>query len=353
MPPNLDLSKNNTQEARMQASIENLRFSLISGVIMAAVFQALLADDTLELKLILSFLGAENPEELIAAEIKGMQPFRDFKPHNIVRFPDEVREKSLLDDTTETLDGECPCEVSFFRGQVYVRWTLPRPKYILRCNSPKKLAHLGMVVVEELLHIRQILSPNTRAVNTLSTFYEFDAVPSIGHMEQQDQELLAAVLETDITLFFEKYFAGLEDLQWFNDRHNADDYHKTLSPQAFIDAIMYLSQRYGYIEEVIEYIVGDIHSAIESNPDVGVPMLLAPSLYQYVDHATLLEQVLEIVAANQHILANDAHAAVIAEVFNRLANANKASRSEQPGFDLPASSETPGIESDNIPPIES
>lgn len=314
----LELHESDSINKKIEIYQEKQRLSFIAGHIMYAIQLALRYDDPTKLKLILSQFGSEDTQDLIELSFGGLKPFENLEPHNIIRFPDQVREQSLIDDSTEILDCECHCKVSFHAGETYVRWTLPRPEFILKSNSKLKLVHLGLVVMEELLHIRQIISPNTRAINTLSSMYFFDAVQSANQMEEKDQDLLSSILETDITYFQDKYFGDLQDLQWFKDRHNASDYHKTLTPPQFIDALMYLSNKYGDIENVSENILDEIFSAIDFNPYIGFPFLLAPSLYKYVSHKAILERLFRYLSDYPEAAENAEIAPIIGEVFKTL-----------------------------------
>jgi len=268
----------------MDIYMEEQNLMFVSGMVLFAVLEALETGDLARLKLVISQFCFEDPQELIDNKLQGIaRPFKELKARNIIRFPDEVREQSLINESTDKLDGECPCEVSFYGNEIFIRWTMPRIEFVWQCNSATKLAHIGMVIVEELFHIRQMITPNTRAITVLGTMLEFDAVKHIGQMDEDDKQLIAQVMESDVTFFFDTYFKPYVDrIQWFLDRADADDYHKTMTPQEFIQAIMYLTNKYGYAQEVGETLLADITSFIHMNPSMGIPMLLAEGLGEFI-----------------------------------------------------------------------
>lgn len=277
------LQSNQPTEDRFDIYIEKQRLSFISGMILFAVYEALVTGDLARLKLVISQFCFEDSAQLADMQLNGVaQPFKGLQSHNIVRYPDEVWEETMLDESVEKVSTDCPCMVSFYRGEINVRWTLPRIETIWQCQSAEKLAYTAMVIVEELFHIRQMISPNTRAITTLGIMLEFDAVTDTSLMAEEDRELLKRLLETDVTFFFNTYFKDyISKIQWFLDRESSNDDHKPMSPQEFVSAIMYLTNKYGYAEEVAETFLTDILSFVQMNPELGLPMLLTDGLNKF------------------------------------------------------------------------
>lgn len=285
MPPVSKFNQPQDSDKKEEIYIEKQRLMFISGMILFAVFESLDTGDLARLKLIISQFAFENPEELASVRLNDIaEPFKGLKSYNIVRYPDQVWEESMIDESTEKVSTDCPCAVSFYRGEVNVRWTIPRIEYIWQCQSAAKLAYTAMVIVEELFHIRQMITPNSRAITVLGTLLEFDAVSDTAQMEEPDRQLLAKLLENDVTYFFNTYFKiYTERIQWFIDRSTATDMHEPLTPAQFIESIMYLTSKYGYAEEVGETLLADILSFIEMNPELGLQMLLAEGLGKFVN----------------------------------------------------------------------
>jgi hypothetical protein len=273
-----------TKEEKELISREKQSLMFLCGVIMMAAYNAVETGNLTRLKEILAQFCIEDPQELLENKLEGLaQPFKGLNPWSIVRYPDQVWEESLIDPSTEKVSTDCPCMVSFYRGEINIRWTLPRPEFIWQCESAQKLAYTAMVIIEELFHIRQMVTPNTRALTTLGTILEFDMVNEIPQMSKEDSTLITRLLEGDVTFFLQSYLGKyIASHQWFTDRFASDDEHKPMTPQEFIEAIIHLTKKYGYAEEVAECILEDIAAFTEVNPELSVQMFTDPSLGKFI-----------------------------------------------------------------------
>lgn len=272
----------NLREERVFIYCKKQKYTLVCGMITSAIYSALTENELDCLKLIISQFCYEKAGELADTNIiSSVQIFKDLNLNNIYRFTDSVWVDSMLDEESEKVSADCPCMVSFYKGEINIRWTLPTQNAIWSCQSAHKLAYTAMVIVEELFHMRQMITPNTRAIATLGIMLEFDRVNDISNMEEGDKSLLTRLLESDVTFFLSSYFKGIENLQWFEDRISANDDHKPMTPQEFISAIMYLCNKYGYPEEVGEDLQTNIEYFIEMNPELGSQMLETEGLEEF------------------------------------------------------------------------
>jgi len=288
MPPQKQPNQPLTREQKELIDLDKSNLLLVCGIIFLRVYEALTTGNLTMLKLVLSDFASLDPQELADMRLQDIsQPFRGLQSYNIVRFPDQEWEQSMLDESTNKVSTDCPCMVSFYRGQINVRWTIPKIEYIWQCKSPEKLAYTALVIMEELLHIRQMVTPNTRTLTSLGTMLEFDAVPDTALMDEQDRELLSQLLENDVSFLFTTYLGQyskiFEQYQWYQDRTTASDMHKPMSPQEFISAIMYLTNKYGYPEDITETIKEDIDILSETNPDLALAMQQTNGLDDFIN----------------------------------------------------------------------
>jgi hypothetical protein len=268
-----------------QIYLERQNLMFICGVILLGIYQALEMGELIQLKLMMSQFAHEDSSRLSEMKLNGFaHPFKDLKPQNIMRYPDEVWAKSLLDPDSSKVSIECPCAVVSYRGEICLRWTIPGMEYIWQCDSIEKLAYTAMVIIEELLHIRQVISLNAHAIIVLSTMLEFDMITDTSKMDKEDADLLSQVLENDVLFFLNTYFKrSIEQIQWFTDRIGATDMHKLMTPAEFIDAIIKLVSKYGYPHDLAATLIVDIEAFSLINPELGAEMLKASSLNGFVN----------------------------------------------------------------------
>lgn len=246
-------------EDRLQIYVDRQPLVMLGGIFTLVIAEALAEGNLGKIKLYLALFCSLSPEEIKTIEFYGIKPFKAINANNIQRYPDQLWIESMLDPNSEKISTDCPCMVSFYRGELYVRWTLPTLESVFNCSSVYKLVYTLMVTLEELYHVRQMISPNARAIITLSLLLEFDKVKEISQMEAADKELLTRILEADITFFMQRYLGNYGDVtQWFLDRKSAQDEHKPMTYAEFITGIVVLVNKYGYPEELADTIVDDI-----------------------------------------------------------------------------------------------
>lgn len=247
-------------------------YIFMCGFIMAKVMRALFTEhenpkiewvlklaELHSLKEFLIRLSTLDPEELVNVDIEGMRPFKNIQPQNIVRFPDQPWADSMVDNSTDDCNPECPCEIAISRNKIWLRWTLPEPEYIENCFSVEKIIYTAMVVVEELLHLGQ--KPNLNSYRMLSLESDLEIYDRRA-MTKEDSHNIQVIRESDVTAFMKRIVSKqFQNLQWFRDREKAsgDDIHKILSISEVVELAIQISENCGYPEELLEELIREIH----------------------------------------------------------------------------------------------
>jgi hypothetical protein len=243
-----------------------LRISLFMGLIHRAIYRG----DALELHVTLALLGREDPESLRTLETDYCKPFLKLEKGAIWREPDQVWEESLVDDSTNRVEIECPCMIHDKAGKLMVYWSFPRMQYILKCTAVSKLIYCALVAAEEMIHLSQRLSGNSRRILTFNTSLELDGVTNVSKMTEPERILLQRIIETDVTyqIAYFSYCPELQESQWYTDRISGDEIHRPLSPVEMLDGILYLVEKYGYPEELVKTIEEQLDFLATRNPEL-------------------------------------------------------------------------------------
>jgi len=219
--------------------------------------------EALKLKAFLLPFTENDPTKLVDLELDGFKPFKYIDADKLVRFSDEEWAKSMLDDSTEFVSCDCPCEIAVFKDKIWLRWTLPGKEALLGCWSESKLVYMAMVVAEELMHLGQIVSLDETQVVSLESTIE------VNHsvMGRDDIQKLATIRESDVTEMFSRILGEFPKLQWFSDRNKVvdNDIHQVLSLEEVVRVAMDICEEYGYPEEFLSQVVEEVTFLNQSN----------------------------------------------------------------------------------------
>lgn len=215
------------------------------GVLVSALDGAINREDDKALRAMLAALAAVAPADLVKAEIAGARPFRHIRPDHILREIDHLWEQSMLQADGQ-INYDIRSAVSVYRGDLWLRWTLPSPTSILLCKDPRKLVYTCLTVIEELLHIRQITALNSRWFVSLQLELNLSKLNDVEELLPEKKELLTRLREADVTQFLRNILPdSVMTEQWFHDRAQNDSLYRELTYVEMLRDMMTLTLKYG------------------------------------------------------------------------------------------------------------
>jgi hypothetical protein len=215
-----------------------------AGFFCTLIVHTLDTGDTASIKQHLAELAALTPDAIRELQIGLSIPLD--RINHIVREPDLLWEQSLVDPTITKVQTDTQAAIAMYQGELWLRWNLPRVEYIQACTSVEKLVYTAMVVLEEILHLRQYITPSRRYILNLRTELEFGE--PVNNLDPDVRELLELLLEADVALCMQNYltFDEYGHLQWYQDRVQAGphDKHRLLDPVGLVGIFMLVSKIY-------------------------------------------------------------------------------------------------------------
>lgn len=135
--------------------------------------------------------------------------------------PDLVFLQSMSDEYGE-LSTEIQNLVNIYNDKRALRWTLMNPEVYWISSSPEKLNNCAMVILEELLHLTQLV-PGKVTIHTLGYTFE-----NTGSYDKVLMTLLGRMMESDVTSILTTAFPLMieQQWQWYTDRLNEPSYDK-------------------------------------------------------------------------------------------------------------------------------
>ncbi len=179
--------------------------------------------------------------------------------------PDQLLINTFLG--AEPLDADSTSVVSMYNGKKYVRVVLPPPEVIFVSTDYEKIRHCSLICLEELLHISQMQS-GTRLLHSLGI-----ALLTDEFLFAEKPELLAKLLESDVTQLFLQVFPEMrqQKWKWYQDRIDAPqaDIHYPLSQnELVVNGYIYASLlgiEKDYFNQLIRQ---DKDASMDTSPDL-------------------------------------------------------------------------------------
>lgn len=265
----LSLEEAEIEAIEKKAQDDRMKIVFSAGLLLNGILMGIHEGDFEELKKMLIGISSIDPDEVINSRIQHVRPFQKLK---IQRFVDPLWRHTMLSDSN-IVDMDTNCLVKEYKGDIYLRWTIPDPATFEQCDDPKKLIFTAMTVIEEMLHICQIEANGARKVMSLELILDLKTQGKT--LTEQDSDLLTRILESDVTYFlasksnlFGKCIPDLEETQWYKKRFQGEKIHRPMSPDEMFEGIMHLAEKYDDPMILFSDFIGNSVGSAQRNPEL-------------------------------------------------------------------------------------